>query len=67
MYLLEFNRRKKANDIEENNIKRWWYEWLKSMNVKSIDDETGEDGVILKRMDGFTDVKKRVDEILNKK
>lgn len=66
VYLLEFNRRKRANDIEENNIKRWWYEWLKSMNVKSIDDETGEDGVILKRMDGYTDVKKRVEEIFKK-
>jgi hypothetical protein len=67
VYLLEFNRRKSANDLEENRIKRWWYEWLKSMNVKSIDDETAEDDIIIKRMDGYTDVKKKIDEILNKK
>ena len=67
VYLLEFNRKKNADDLEENRIKNWWFEWLKTMNIKSIDDEVGEDGIILKRMDGFTGVKKRVDEILNKK
>ena len=37
------------------------------MNVKNVEEETSEDEVILKRMDGFTDVKKRVEEIINKK
>lgn len=67
VYVLEFNRKKSANDIEENNLKKWWISWLRSMNVKNVEEETSEDEVILKRMDGFTDVKKRVEEIINKK
>ena len=67
VYVVELNRRKNANDIEENNIKRWWYDWLELMSVKNIDNATDIDDIIVKRMDGYTDVKKRIDEILNKK
>jgi capsular polysaccharide biosynthesis protein len=67
VFILEMNRKKSADDLEEIKIKKWWFKWLKSMNIKNFEDDVNEDDVILKRADGYTDVKNRIDEILSKK
>lgn len=67
VYLLEFNRRKTANDLEENSLQKWWFGWLQSMKVRNTTDDNTEDEIIEKRVDGFTDVRRKVNEIINKK
>ncbi len=66
VYLFEVNRRKKANDFDEIKLKKWWLSWLNSMNVKNSIDTNSEDEIIIKRQDGFTDIKKKIEDILNK-
>jgi hypothetical protein len=67
VFLLDFNRKKGANDSDEKRLKKWWFDWLKSMNVKNATDENTEDEVIVNRVDGYTDVKRKVEEIINRK
>jgi hypothetical protein len=67
VFLLEVNRRKNANDLEEKALQKWWFDWLKSMNVKNATDENTEDEIIVKKVDGHTDVKRKIEEIINKK
>lgn len=67
VFLLEVNRKKTANDADEKALQKWWVTWLKSMSVKNVTDETTEDEIITKRVDGYTDVKRKVDEIINRK
>jgi len=67
VFLLEVNRRKTASDLEEKALKKWWFDWLKSMNIKNANDDYSEDEIIFKRVAGFTDVKLKIEEIINRK
>ncbi len=67
VFLLEVNRRKIASDIEEKALQKWWFDWLKSMNVKNANEDNSEDDIIVRRVDGFIDLKKKIENIINSK
>jgi hypothetical protein len=65
VFILEVNRRKNASDMEEKKLENWWFEWLKSMHVKNTNEDTSEDEIIFKRVDGFIDIKRKIEEIIS--
>jgi len=67
VFILEFNRKKQANDFDENKLKKWWFDWFKSMSLKNVGEDNSEEEFITNRTDGYTDVKRKIEEIINKK
>jgi hypothetical protein len=64
VYLLDVNRRKIASDLEEFELKKWWFEWLKTMDIKNTKYDNPVDNIITKRTDGLIDVTNKIKEIL---
>lgn len=67
VYLLELNRKKNSSDLEEKALQKWWFSWLKSMNVRNANEDYSEDDIIYKRNAGFADVKRKIQEIIKVK
>ena len=65
VFVLEVNRKKGSSDCDEKGLQKWWANWLKSMNIKNITDDTLDDEIIIKRTNGYNDVIRKVDEIIN--